>query len=83
MFNDILWSSQMNVSAIIAVGPLWRFLMPTVRYPVIFHPLPLAVTLVPFETKTTKHCPLSPSLDPKQNAIWDDKFCHHIVVKLL
>jgi len=45
----------MNVLAIIAIVPLWKLLMLTVRYPVIFHLLPLAVTFVLFQTKTTKH----------------------------
>jgi len=57
VFNDILRSSQMNVLAIIAIVPLWKLLMLTVRYPVIFHLLPLAVTFVLFQTKTTKHWP--------------------------
>lgn len=46
-----------------------------VRYPVIFHPLPLAVTRV---ISKKNHKELTPQ---KQNVIWDDKFCHHIVVK--
>lgn len=54
-FNDILWSSQRDAFAIIAVVSLWSFLMLIARYSVIFHLLPLAVALVLFQTKNTKH----------------------------